>query len=59
MTRDNLASMSVDNVWARGLPLRCSASTPAALEAIAPEYLAPAAIRSRFDLPRRHEWTLS
>ena len=48
MTRDNLASMSVDNVCAGAFPAVFRIE-PAALEAIAPEYLAPAAIHSRFD----------
>ncbi len=48
MTRDNLASMSVDNVCNGGFP-EVFGVKPAALEAVAPEYLAPAAIRSRFD----------
>ncbi len=48
MTRDNLASMSVDNVCQGPFPAVFGIE-PAALEAIAPEYLAPAAIRSRFD----------
>ena len=48
MTRDNLASMSVDNVCAGPFPAVFGIE-PAALEAIAPDYLAPAAIHSRFD----------
>lgn len=48
MTRDNLASMSVDNVCQGPFPA-VFGITPAALEAIVPEYLAPAAIHSRFD----------
>ena len=48
MTRDNLASMSVDNVCADPFP-PVFGITPGALEAIAPSYLAPDAIRSRFD----------
>lgn len=48
MTRDNLASMSVDNVCEGPFPAVFGIE-PAALEAIGPEYLAPAAIRSRFD----------
>ena len=48
MTRDNLASMSVDNVCHGPFPPVFRVE-PATLEAIAPEYLAPAAIHSRFD----------
>lgn len=48
MTRDNLASMSVDNVCKGPFPAVFGIE-PAALEAIAPDYLAPAAIHSRFD----------
>ena len=52
MTRDNLASMSA-TTSATGRFRAVFGIAPAALEAIAPEYLAPAAIRSRFDpLPR-------
>jgi uncharacterized protein YbjT (DUF2867 family) len=57
MTRDNLASMSVDNVCPGPFPA-VFGITPAALEAIAPGYLAPAAIHSRFD-PYRARWPLS
>jgi uncharacterized protein YbjT (DUF2867 family) len=48
MTRDNLASMSVDNVCRGSFPAEFGIE-PAAVEAIVPEYLAPEAIRSRFD----------
>ena len=48
MTRDNLASMSVDNVCADPFP-PVFGIAPGTLEAIAPSYLAPDAIRSRFD----------
>lgn len=48
LTRDNLASMSVDNVCSAPFPAAFGI-VPAALEAIAPEYLAPEAIRSRYD----------
>lgn len=48
LTRDNLASMSVDNVCSAPFP-PAFGIVPAALEAIAPEYLAPEAIRSRYD----------
>lgn len=48
LTRDNLASMSVDSVCKSPFP-PVFGIEPAALEAIAPEYLAPAAIRSRYD----------
>jgi len=53
MTRDNLASMQVDNVCEAGFPARFGV-VPAALEAIAPGYLAPAAQHSRFDAFRAH-----
>ena len=53
MTRDNLASMQVDNVCGAGFPTRLGV-VPAALEAIAPGYLAPAAQHSRFDVFRAH-----
>ena len=48
MTRDNLASMSIDNVCQGPFPAVFGID-PATLEAIAPEYLAPAAIHSRYD----------
>ena len=57
MTRDNLASMSVDNVCQGPFPAVFGIE-PAALEAIAPTYLAPAAIRSRFD-PTARDWPMS
>jgi NADH dehydrogenase len=53
LTRDNLASMQVDNVCDGAFPQRFGV-TPAPLEAIAPEYLAPRAQHSRFDLFRAH-----
>lgn len=53
LTRDNLASMQVDNVCDAGFPERFNV-TPAALEAIAPQYLAPRAQHSRFDAFRAH-----
>ena len=51
ITRDNLASMERDNVCDGPFPPEF-AIVPAALEAIAPEYLAPLARHSRFDLFR-------
>ena len=48
MSRDNLKSMAKDSVCDCPFPTVFGV-TPAALEAIAPEYLAPAAMRSRFD----------
>jgi NADH dehydrogenase len=51
LTRDNLASMQRDNVCEGCLTARFDV-TPTALEAIAPEYLAPLARRSRFDVFR-------
>jgi NADH dehydrogenase len=53
LTRDNLASMQVDSVCDGSFPDRLGV-VPVALEAIAPEYLAPAAQHSRFDLFRAH-----
>jgi NADH dehydrogenase len=51
LTRDNLASMQRDNVCEGCFTARFDV-TPTALEAIAPEYLAPLARRSRFDVFR-------
>ena len=53
LTRDNLASMQVDSVCDGPFPERFGIE-PAALEAIAPEYLAPRALNSRFDVFRSH-----
>ena len=53
MTRDNLASMSVPNVCSGPFPAVFGIE-PAALEAIAPDYLAPAAIHSRYETYRAH-----
>jgi NADH dehydrogenase len=53
LTRDNLASMQVDSVCDAGFPERFGIR-PAALEATAPEYLAPRAQHSRFDEFRAH-----
>lgn len=53
MTRDNLASMSRDNVAQGPFPAVFGIS-PRTLEAIAPEYLGPAAARSRYDEYRAH-----
>jgi len=53
MTRDNLASMTQDNVCGCPFPAVFGAP-PASIEAIAPAYLAPAAIRSRYDDFRAH-----
>ena len=53
LTRDNLASMQVDNVCDAGFPARFGIE-PARLEAIASEYLAPRAQHSRFDVFRAH-----
>lgn len=47
MTRDNLRSMSVDNVCTGRLPAVC-AFEPAAVEAVLPEYLGAASIGERF-----------
>ena len=51
ITRDNLASMERDNVCDGPFPVEFGI-VPAALEAIAPDYLAPLARHSRFDLFR-------
>jgi uncharacterized protein YbjT (DUF2867 family) len=51
MSRDNLASMTKDSVCDCPFP-PVFGLTPAALEAIAPEYLAPAAMRSHYDAYR-------
>jgi uncharacterized protein YbjT (DUF2867 family) len=53
MTRDNLASMKVDNVCDGPFPA-VFGITPKPLEAIAPEYLGRAAARSRYDEYRAH-----
>ena len=50
MTRDNLKSMSVDNVGSGPFP--DLGFQPAPLEAIAPQYLASGGTRSRYDLFR-------
>ena len=47
MTRDNLRSMSVDNVCSGRLPPMC-AFEPAAIEAVLPEYLGATAIAARY-----------
>ena len=48
MTRDNLASMQVDNVAPGPFP-EVFGIQPVALESVAPGWLAPAAMHSRFD----------
>lgn len=48
LTRDNLASMQQDNVCEGPFPHEFGIA-PAPLESIAPEYLAPIALHSRFD----------
>ena len=48
MSRDNLASMTMDSVCDCPFP-SVFGVTPTALEAIAPEYLAPAAQHSHYD----------
>jgi uncharacterized protein YbjT (DUF2867 family) len=53
MTRDNLASMTQDNVCNCPFPPVFDVA-PASIEAVAPAYLAPAAIRSRYDDFRAH-----
>ena len=51
MSRDNILSMQKDNVCGCDFPTRF-AFAPAALEAVAPEYLSVTAVRSRFDVYR-------
>ena len=53
MTRDNLASMTQDNVCDCPFP-PVFGIAPAALEAVAPGYLAPTSIRSPYDDFRAH-----
>jgi NADH dehydrogenase len=53
MTRDNLASMSVDNVAAGPFPA-IFGFQPAALEAVVPEYLHATAARARYAHYRHH-----
>jgi NADH dehydrogenase len=47
MTRDNLRSMSVDNVCSGRLPAIC-AFEPSSVEAVIPEYLGPGAPQARY-----------
>jgi NADH dehydrogenase len=54
LTRDNLASMQHDNVCDAPFPAEFGIS-PAPLEAIAPEYLAPMSLNSRFDVFRARD----
>jgi NADH dehydrogenase len=53
MTRDNLASMTLDNVCDCPYP-ELLGGPPAAIEAIVPAYLAPVAARSRYARLRAH-----
>lgn len=53
LTRDNLASMHTDSVCEAPFPPEFGI-TPAALEAVAPGYLSPGAVRSRYDDYRTH-----
>jgi uncharacterized protein YbjT (DUF2867 family) len=48
MSRDNLASMARDSICSGPFP-SVFGVTPTALEAVAPDYLAPAAMRSRYE----------
>ena len=48
LTRDNLASMSIDATCGQPFPPLFGID-PSSLEAIAPEYLSPSSIRSPFD----------
>jgi hypothetical protein len=54
LTRDNLASMQHDNVCEGPFPPEFDI-TPAPLEAIAPEYLAPVSLHNRFDIFRARD----
>jgi NADH dehydrogenase len=47
MTRDNLASMTVDNICSRPFPT-VFGFKPSPLEAVVPQYLAPASSRARY-----------
>jgi uncharacterized protein YbjT (DUF2867 family) len=53
MTRDNLRSMSVDNVASQPFPA-VFGFQPAAIETVVPEYLAGAATRARYPAYREH-----
>ena len=53
MTRDNLRSMSVDNVCASGFPATFKFQ-PAALESVVPGYLAGSAARARYSRYRHY-----
>jgi NADH dehydrogenase len=53
MSRDNLASMTRDNVCDAPFP-SVFGLEPTALEAVAPTWLAPEAMRSPFDVYREH-----
>lgn len=53
MSRDNVLSMQKDSVCGCDFPA-IFGFAPTALEAVAPEYLSPAAVKSRFDQFRAH-----
>ena len=53
ITRDNLRSMSVDNVCSEPFPA-VFGFAPAVMEAVVPEYLARAGNRARYDQYRHH-----
>jgi uncharacterized protein YbjT (DUF2867 family) len=53
MTRDNLRSMSVDNVCSGPFPA-VFGFAPASLEAVAPQYLSDSSSRARYDQFRHH-----
>jgi NADH dehydrogenase len=53
ITRDNLRSMSVDNVCDGPFP-KVFGFTPSAMEAVVPEYLARTTSRARYDRYRHH-----
>ena len=48
MSRDNVLSMQKDSVCGCDFPAQFGFA-PTALEAVAPEYLSPAAVKSRFE----------
>jgi hypothetical protein len=53
MTRDNVRSMSVDNVCSQPFPA-VFGFQPSTLEAVVPEYMAPVGTRARYAAYRNH-----